>query len=105
MNDLVYVMYNLKFKSTQIREIVALPFDEIQSNDEWITKEADDVVEIEQVEGEIDVQNVSLDGPTTYPILNTLDLDNITFDVDDAHVSSREELDEDDDGDNDIIRG
>jgi len=58
-------------------------------------------------EGEIDVQNVPLDGPTTDPALDALDLDNITFDAnEDAHVSSGEELDEDDDdGDDDIIRG
>jgi len=98
MNDLVYVMYNLKLKSRQIRKIVALPFDDTESDDEWITEEADDVVEIEQ--GEIDVQNVPLDGPTTDL---ALDLDNITFDAsEDAHVSSGEELD---DGDDDIIRG
>jgi len=108
MNDLVYVMYNLKFKSRQIQKTVALPFDDIESDDEWITEEADDVVEIKQAEGEIDVQNVPLDGPTTDPALDALDLDNITFDAnEDAHVSSGEELDEDDDddGDDDIIRG
>jgi len=108
MNDLVYVMYNLKLKSRQLRKTVALPFDDIESDDEWITEEANDVVEIEQAEGEIDVQNVPLDGPTTDPALDALDLDNITFDAnEDAHVSSGEELDEDedDDGDDDIIRG
>ncbi|XP_052726181.1 uncharacterized protein LOC108332656 [Vigna angularis] len=50
MNDLVYVMYNYKLKSRQIRKIVALPFDDIESDDEWITEEANDVVEIKQVE-------------------------------------------------------
>jgi len=49
MNDLVYVMYNLKLKSRQIQKIVALPFDDIESDDEWITEEADDVIEIEQL--------------------------------------------------------
>jgi len=49
MNDLVYVMYNLKLKSRQIQKTVALPFDDIESDDEWITEEADDVVEIEQL--------------------------------------------------------
>jgi len=78
MNDLVYVMYNLKLKSRQIRKSVAPPFDDIESDDEWITEEADDVVEIEQAEGEIDVH---LDGPTTNPTLDALDLNNITFDA------------------------
>jgi len=34
MNDLVYVMYNLKLKNKQIRKVVALPFDDIESDDE-----------------------------------------------------------------------
>jgi len=102
MNDFVDVMYNLKLKSKQIRKTVVVPFDDIESDDEWITEEADDVVEVEQAEGEIDIQNVPLDGPTTDPALDALDLDNITFHAsEDAHVSSGEELD---DGDDDIIR-
>ena len=34
MNDLVYVMYNLKLKNKQIRKVVALSFDDIESDDE-----------------------------------------------------------------------
>ena len=107
MNDLVYVMYNSKLKSRQIRKTVALPFDDIESDDEWITEEADDVVEIDQVEGENDSENVHLDWATTNPVLDAIDLDNITFENnEDAQHSSEEELDEDDDGDDDaIIRG
>ena len=71
----------MKLKSRQIRKTVALPFDDIESDDEWITEKAEDVVEIEEAEGEIDVQNVPLDGPTTDPTLDALDLDNITFDA------------------------
>jgi len=53
MNDLVYVMYNLKLKNKQIRKIVDLPFDDIESDDEWITEEGDNVeVEQTQVEGD-----------------------------------------------------
>ena len=61
MNDLVYVMYNLKLKSRQIRTTITLPFDDIESDDEWIIEEAGEIVEIEQVEGEIDFHNVPLD--------------------------------------------
>nr|KYP46571.1 hypothetical protein KK1_031801 [Cajanus cajan] len=43
MNDLVYVMYNLKLKIKVIRKFVTLPFDDIQSDDEWITEEGDNV--------------------------------------------------------------
>jgi len=105
MNDLVYLMYNLKLKSRQIQKIVVLPFDDIESDDEWIIEEANDVVKIVQVEGQIDVQNVPLDGATIDPALDALDLDNITFDAnEDAQVSLGKNLDEDDDGDNDVIR-
>ncbi|XP_052727463.1 uncharacterized protein LOC108329753 [Vigna angularis] len=110
MNDLVYVMYNSKLKSRQIRKTIALPFDDIESDDEWIAEETDDVVEIDQVEGENDSENVHLDGATTDPVLDALDLDNITFENNEdaqAQHSLKEELDDDDDdGDDDaIIRG
>ncbi|XP_047166554.1 uncharacterized protein LOC124835629 [Vigna umbellata] len=109
MNDLVYVMYNSKLKSRQIRKTIALPFDDIESDDEWIAEETDDVVEIDQVEGENDSENVHLDGATTDPVLDALDLDNITFENNEdaqAQHSLEEELDDDDDGDDDaIIRG
>jgi len=49
MNDLVYVMYNLNFKSKQIRKIVAIPFDEIESDNEWITEEGDNVVRLSKL--------------------------------------------------------
>jgi len=109
MNDLVYVMYNLKLKSKQIRKIVALSFDDIESDDEWITKDGDNV-RFELVQGEGDEGNVDIVGPSSVdPTLEAFDLDNIVFDanVDDAHLSYDEELDgdgEDDVGD-DIIRG
>jgi len=47
--------------------MVDFPFDDIQSNDEWITKERDD---IEQVRGAYDGENVHLDGVTRDPTLN-----------------------------------
>ncbi|XP_014515493.1 uncharacterized protein LOC106773303 [Vigna radiata var. radiata] len=78
---------------------------------DMIAKEADDVVEIDQVEGENDGENVHLDGATRDPTLDALDLDNITFgnNKDTQHSSEEEEeeeLDEDEDGDDDaIIRG
>jgi len=54
----------------------------------------------EQAQGE----NVHIDGATTNPVLDALD--NITFDAnEDAQISSGEELDEDDDGDDYVIRG
>ena len=43
MNDLVYVMYNLKLKSRQTRKTVALAFEDMESDDEWITKEGYDI--------------------------------------------------------------
>ncbi|XP_016168558.1 uncharacterized protein LOC107611111 [Arachis ipaensis] len=39
MNDLVYVMYNLKLKGKQIRKTPELGFDAVHSDDEWITED------------------------------------------------------------------
>jgi len=36
-------VYNLKLKNKQIRKFVILPFDDIKSEDEWITEEGDNV--------------------------------------------------------------
>ncbi|BAT95332.1 hypothetical protein VIGAN_08203600, partial [Vigna angularis var. angularis] len=97
-------MYNLKLKSKQIRKIDAFPFDDIESDDQWITEEADGVVDIEQAEGENDSKNVHLDRATKDLALDALDLDKITFrDNENAQHSSGEELDEDNDGDDDVI--
>jgi len=45
MNDLVYVMYNLKLKSRQIKKklLLDLSFEDMESYDEWITKEGDHI--------------------------------------------------------------
>ena len=42
-NELIHVTYNLKLKSRQIRKIIALPFEDMESDDEWITEEGDDI--------------------------------------------------------------
>ena len=54
------LMYNLKLKNKQIRIVVVLPFDDIVLDDEWITEEGDDIVEIEQAQGEYDGENVEI---------------------------------------------
>lgn len=109
MNDLIYVMYNLKLKNKQIRKTVALPFDYTKSNDEWIIEDEDNVG-VEPVQGKGDEGNINIFGQGLLDATQeALDLDNIVFDgnVDDAHLSSQEELDgdEDDDVGDDIIRG
>lgn len=109
MNDLVYVMYNLKLSNKQIRKTVALPFDDIQSDDEWITEEGDNIDEIDQVQD----ANVHLNPAITVPTLDAFDLENLTFDVNvDEDEDEDGDDDEDDDGDDDgddggedIIRG
>ena len=90
-----------------------VPFDDIESDDEWITKDGDNVG-IELVQGEGDEGNVDIVGPSSVDAtLEAFDLDNIVFDanIDDAHLSSKEEPDgdgeddeEDDDVGDDIIR-
>jgi len=107
-------MYNLKLKSKQIRKTVALSFDDIESDDEWITKDGDNVG-FELVQGEGDEGNVDIIGSSSVDFtLRAFDLDNIVFyaNVDDAHLSSEEELDgdgeddeEEDDVRDDIFRG
>ncbi|XP_025665020.1 uncharacterized protein [Arachis hypogaea] len=42
MNDLVYVMYNLKLKDKQIRKTPELEFDAVHSDDEWITEDVNE---------------------------------------------------------------
>ncbi|KAG4933844.1 hypothetical protein JHK87_047846 [Glycine soja] len=86
MNDLVYVMYNLKLKSRQTRKNIALPFEDMKSDDEWITKEGDDIfyednlqVEQEQPLGESG-SGSSIDlvgGSLTDPTLDAFDIDNL----------------------------
>lgn len=57
--------------------------EEVVVDDEWVTEEAN-VVDIEQVKGENDGENVRLDGETT-----NLAYDNITFgDNEDGQHSS-----------------
>jgi len=77
-----------------------------------MTDERDDIAEIEQAQGEYNGEKVHLDGAPRDPALDALDLDNITFDVNvDAQFSYGEEFDgdqhcdEDDDGEDDVIRG
>jgi len=53
----------LKLKNKQISKIVALPFDDIESYDEWITEEGDNV-EVQQTQIEGDGKKVNLTGAT-----------------------------------------
>ncbi|KAG4907183.1 hypothetical protein JHK82_055845 [Glycine max] len=118
MNDLVYVMYNLKLKSRQTRKIVALPFEDMESDDEWITEEGDEIfyednlrVEQKQPLGERGSgSNIDLvGGSLTDPTLDAFDIDNLVLnDNVEDHFSTEEKL-EDDGGGGDIgddfIRG
>ena len=110
MNDLVYVMYNLKLKSKQNRKSIALPFDEIESDNEWITEEGyNDEDEQPQAEGHGD--NVELvgdvGGSSNDPVVDAFDLDNLIFlEPNDDDKQSEEDLDDDGDGDeSDDIHG
>ena len=112
INGLVCVMYNSKLRNKQIRKDVALPFNDIESNNEWITEEGDNVVEVEQTQVEDDGVNVDVVGGTSLndSILDAVDFDNIVFD-DKVHGDEDEDGDEDDDGDDnedvgdDFLRG
>jgi len=112
MNELVYVMYNSKLRNKKIRKLVSLPFDDIESNNEWIIEEGDIVVEVEQTQVENDGVNVDLAGGTSLndSILDAVDFDNIVFDIY-GNEDDDEDGDEDDDGydhevlGDDFIRG
>ncbi|KAL5161820.1 hypothetical protein HKD37_07G019042 [Glycine soja] len=103
MNDLVYVMYNLKLKSKQNRKSIALPFDEIESDNEWITEEGyNDEDEQPQAKGHGD--NVELvgdvGGSSNDPVVDAFDIDNLIFlEPNDNDKQSEEDLDDDGDGD------
>jgi len=74
-------MYNLKLKNKQIRKNFALPFDDIESSDEWIVGEGDNI-KVKQTQAEGDGENVDLVGASLNdPTLDghALDLDNIVF--------------------------
>ncbi|KAL5137515.1 hypothetical protein HKD37_10G027871 [Glycine soja] len=118
MNDL-----NLKLKSRQARKTIALPFEDMESDDEWITEEGDDIfyednlqVEQEQPLGESGSgSNIDLvGGSLTDPTLDAFDIDNLVLNENvEDHFSTEEELEDDGDEDNggdgdigdDFIRG
>ncbi|KAL5138697.1 hypothetical protein HKD37_10G028812 [Glycine soja] len=107
-NDLVYVMYNLKLKSKQNRKTIVIPFDEIESDSEWITKEGYND-EDEQPQGEGDGGNVELvgdaGGSSNDLVVDTFDLDNLIL-VEPNDAQFEEDLDDDGDGDeSDDIHG
>jgi hypothetical protein len=94
-------MYNMKLKSKVIRKAITLPFEDIQSDDEWITEEGDNVGDNVDVEGEGDGVNVQLDvGGSSNPTLDTFHLENIVFHDD---LSEDENVDVDVDGDDEDL--
>ena len=110
MNDLVYVMYNLKLKSKQLRRNPIISFDEIHSDDEWITEIGIDSNEEEVVQPlghvpiprpsqEIDdvVGNVEHAESSNNP--NIDELENIILNAIDEESCPSEKEELDDDGD------
>ncbi|KAH1198308.1 hypothetical protein GmHk_18G051916 [Glycine max] len=102
MNDLVYVMYNLNLKNKQHRKSIALPFDEIESDDERITEEGYND-EDEQPQGEGAGGNVELvgdvGGSSNDLVVDAFDLDNLIFVEPNDDAQSEEDLDDDRDSD------
>ncbi|KAH1213767.1 hypothetical protein GmHk_14G041657 [Glycine max] len=96
-------------KSKQNRKSIALPFDEIESDDEWITKEGYND-EDEQPQGEGDGGNVELvgdvGGSLNDLVVDAFDLDNLILVEPNDDAQSEEDLDDDGDGDeSDDIHG
>lgn len=100
LNDLVFVMYNLKLKSRQTRKTIALPFEEINSDDEWLTEEGDDIFDEGESSSGINVNLIG--GSLSDPSLDTFDIDNLILnDNVEDHFSAEEELEDDEDKDDD----
>lgn len=111
MNDLVYVMYNLKLKNKQVKRGPIIPFDDIQSDDEWITEKGDDSNEEEvvqplggdpipspshEIDDMVEVGNVELVGSSNN--VNLDELQNMVLDaIGEEFCSSEEEVNDDDD--------
>src|ERR1044072_9124502 len=76
MNQLVYVMYNLKMKGRHLKRKVVAPFADIESDDEWITEEGGEEVDDDEQDEDIqhDVSNVDLAGSSSQA---TVDVDAI----------------------------
>ena len=91
------MVYNLKLKSKQNRKSIVLPFDEIESDDEWITKEGYNE-EDEQPQGEGDDGNVELvgdvGGNSNDLVVEAFDLDNLILVEPDDDAQSEEDLDD-----------
>ena len=95
-------MYNLKLKVNKIEKSIALPFDEIESDDEWTTKEGYND-EDEKPQGEGDGGNVELvgdvGGSSDEPVVEDFDLDNLILVELGDDAQFEEHLDDDGDGD------
>ncbi|KAG5054316.1 hypothetical protein JHK85_006826 [Glycine max] len=102
MNDLVYVMYNSKLESKKNRKTIALPLDEIEFDDEWITEKGYND-EDEQPRGEGDGGNVELvgdvRGSSNDLVVDAFDLDNLILVEPYDDAQSEEDLDDDGEGD------
>ncbi|KAG5059997.1 hypothetical protein JHK87_001026 [Glycine soja] len=92
-------------KSKQNRKIIALPFDEIEYDDEWITKDENNDEDEQPQVGDVG-------GSSNNPVVEAFDLDNLILVEPNDDAQSKEDLDDDGDGDetddihrNDPIRG
>lgn len=59
MNDLVFVMCNLKLRNKQATRNPMFDFDDIHSDDEWITEKNDDEEAAEGVGAAMDIQETN----------------------------------------------
>ncbi|KAL5128915.1 hypothetical protein HKD37_14G041062 [Glycine soja] len=92
-----------------LKKKFVLPFDEIESNDEWITEERYND-EDEQPQSEGDGDNVELmgdvGGNSNDPVVDVFDLDNLILAESNDDAQSEEDLDDDGDGnESDDIHG
>ncbi|RZB81147.1 hypothetical protein D0Y65_030765 [Glycine soja] len=88
------------FNNIKKRKSIALPFDEIESDDEWITKEGYND-EDEQPQGEGDGVELVGDvgGSSNDLVVDAFDLDNLILVEPNDDAQSEKDLDDDGDGD------
>jgi len=75
MNDLVYVMYNLKLKSRKVKEKgFVISFEDINSDDEWLIEDANEE-NVVQMQNHDNVEQVDVN------VINVFEVDVVINDV------------------------
>ncbi|XLS90710.1 hypothetical protein HN51_066718, partial [Arachis hypogaea] len=96
MNDLVYVMYNLKLKGKQIRKTQELEFDAVHSDDEWITEDVNENIAESVEHSHLPTNDNTNDDPNSnefaIPSMNSNEFNMGEGEEEDEHVNDDEDF-------------